>query len=391
MEAGYHVRSAKGGVLRRRVPRLGKGREARKGCHLVLRRTLTKRRAVPESRVNETREVASYDANSGGGDGTGGSSKGYGGGDGDGEGDGKGKHWVDASAFLSAIGRSVDSLPTNFGAKVTAGVIPVEILKRYIEMESNAVFRALMKIPAFRDKILADPSFIFKLGIEVGIGICTKCSAEYQKRKQNFRKEFDFVFANVLMALIADFMLVWLPAPSVSYTVSKAKHSTKQVLPFLSKLPQNAFQKVPIGMDRFSALQRGGAIGANGFKLFSIGVFASSVGVAVTNGLIALRERMTSEDAKGVSRPQNVLAMSLMYGGFMGTNANLRYQAVAGFEERVMSQVFKGSLYSFSCAALRICNTFLGSLMWIDTLRLFGMQPKAAGNQKAIEDGRKKG
>jgi hypothetical protein len=30
-------------------------------------------------------------------------------------------------------------------------------------------------------------------------------------------QELDFVAANVMMALIADFMLVWLPAPTLTY------------------------------------------------------------------------------------------------------------------------------------------------------------------------------
>ena len=33
-----------------------------------------------------------------------------------------------------------------------------------------------------------------------------------------FASELDFVLANILMALLADFCLVWLPAPTVSYT-----------------------------------------------------------------------------------------------------------------------------------------------------------------------------
>lgn len=31
------------------------------------------------------------------------------------------------------------------------------------------------------------------------------------------RKEIDFVGANIGMAIIADFMLTWLPAPTLSY------------------------------------------------------------------------------------------------------------------------------------------------------------------------------
>ena len=66
----------------------------------------------------------------------------------------------------------------------------------------------------FRERLLADPGFMVKVGIEVGIGVCTKTTAEYTKRGDDFKSELDFVFANLVMAVIADFMLVWLPAPT---------------------------------------------------------------------------------------------------------------------------------------------------------------------------------
>lgn len=40
----------------------------------------------------------------------------------------------------------------------------------------------------FRERLLADPSFMIKVGIEVGIGICTKCTAEYTKRGESFSR-----------------------------------------------------------------------------------------------------------------------------------------------------------------------------------------------------------
>ena len=66
----------------------------------------------------------------------------------------------------------------------------------------------------FRERLLADPGFMVKVGLEVGIGVCTKTTAEYTKRGDDFKSELDFVFANLVMAVIADFMLVWLPAPT---------------------------------------------------------------------------------------------------------------------------------------------------------------------------------
>ena len=40
---------------------------------------------------------------------------------------------------------------------------------------------------------------MIKVAIEVGIGVCTKATAEYTKRGDDFKRELDFVFANVIM------------------------------------------------------------------------------------------------------------------------------------------------------------------------------------------------
>jgi Protein RETICULATA-related len=98
----------------------------------------------------------------------------------------------------------------------------------------------------FRERLMADPSFFVKVGIECGIGICTKGAAEYEKRKGRFAQELDFVTANVIMAIIADFMLVWLPAPTMSFsTANSCRAPTNALQRFFSCCPDNAFQKVP--------------------------------------------------------------------------------------------------------------------------------------------------
>jgi len=38
-----------------------------------------------------------------------------------------------------------------------------------------------------------------KVGIELGIGLVCKIAAEREKRRSSFKKEIDFVFANVIM------------------------------------------------------------------------------------------------------------------------------------------------------------------------------------------------
>lgn len=78
------------------------------------------------------------------------------------------------------------------------------------------VFRWLLGFDGFKERLLADDLFLTKVAIECGVGIFTKTAAEWERRRKIFTKELDFVFVDVVMAIIADFMLVWLPAPTVS-------------------------------------------------------------------------------------------------------------------------------------------------------------------------------
>lgn len=49
---------------------------------------------------------------------------------------------------------------------------------------------------------MADSGFLVKLGIELGIGLICKVTAEWEKRRDGFNRELDFVFANVVRAAI---------------------------------------------------------------------------------------------------------------------------------------------------------------------------------------------
>ena len=144
------------------------------------------------------------------------------------------------TAILAEAKRSVDSFPADFAAALKAGKVSQTILKRYIAMEQNFLLRLLFGMAGFRERLLADPGFLFKVSVECGIGVCTKSGAEYTKRQENFWKELDFVTANVIMAILADFMLVWLPAPTLVYNRSVA--SNGGLLPWFQKCPDNAFQ-----------------------------------------------------------------------------------------------------------------------------------------------------
>ena len=304
--------------------------------------------------------------------------------DNDGEGD-NGDDNSDAYAgILLAAGRTIDALPVDVAQAIKSSSIPPNMLSRYLELSKNSLVMWLLQFPGFRERLMGDPGFMLKLGIELGIGICTKSAAEYAKRGDKFESQLDFVAANILMALAADFMLVWLPAPTyalrglggASAGGNGLMKKVSSVFDVFKGCPDNAFQKVPAGYAPFTLTQRVGAVVRNGLKLFGVGLGASMMGVVITNGLVGAR-CILDPSFVPLNAPQDVAAMSGAYGLYMATSSNLRYQVMAGvLEERIIETLFKGNpaVCGALSFAIRTGNTFLGSLLWVDFIRLLGLQ-----------------
>ncbi|KAM1018198.1 hypothetical protein ACFX13_040467 [Malus domestica] len=275
---------------------------------------------------------------------------------------------------MAEAGRSSESLPKDLAAAIKAGRVPGLIVKRFFELEKSAVFRWLLGFDGFKERLLADDLFLTKVGIECGVGIFTKTAAELERRRENFTKELDFVFADVVMAIIADFMLVWLPAPTVSLRPPLAV-SAGRIAKFFYGCPDNAFQ-VALSGTSYSLLQRIGAIVRNGAKLFAVGTGASLVGTGVTNALINARKALDKSFA-GEAEDVPILSTSVAYGVYMAVSSNLRYQVLAGvIEQRLLEPLLHQHklILSAICFAVRTGNTFLGSLMWVDYARWIGIQ-----------------
>lgn len=313
---------------------------------------------------------------SGGGDGgVGGAGNSGGGGGGNDDGDDAGsRNKNEAILALAEVGRSLESLPKDLAAAIEAGRVPGSIVSRYLDLEKSAVFRWLLQFGGFKERLLADDLFLTKVAIECGVGIFTKTAAELERRREKFTKELDFVFADVVMAIIADFMLVWLPAPTVSLRPPLAV-SAGQVAKFFYSCPDNAFQ-VALAGTSYSFAQRIGAIMRNGSKLFAVGTGASLIGVGITNALIKARKALDKSFA-GEAEDVPVLSTSVAYGVYMAVSSNLRYQVLAGvIEQRILEPMLHQHKVALSaiCFVVRTGNTFLGSLMWVDYARWVGIQ-----------------
>ncbi|KAJ6845780.1 putative protein RETICULATA-RELATED 4, chloroplastic [Iris pallida] len=329
-----------------------------------------RRRTKPAAPLVTVRSLAHGRGGGGGNDGNfGGGGGGWNGGD-EGESSGK-RNREEAAMALAEMGRGTESLPADLAAAVEGGRIPAEIVRRFAELERSAVYRWLMQFAGFRERLLADDLFLAKVGIECGVGIFTKTAAEWERRRENFMKEIDFVVADVVMAIVADFMLVWLPAPTVSLRPPLA-FNAGPIAKFFYSCPENGFQ-VALAGSSYSFLQRIGSIVRNGSKLFAVGTSASLIGTSVTNALIKARN---SEDSAGEAEVP-ILSTSAAYGVYMAVSSNLRYQIVAGvLEQRILEPLLHNHklVLGALCFAARTGNTFLGSLLWVDYARMIGIQ-----------------
>lgn len=275
---------------------------------------------------------------------------------------------------LAEKGRSLESLPKDLMTAVEEGRIPVDIVVRYMELEKSPLIRWLLQFGGFKERLLADDLFLAKVAMECGVGVFTKTAAEYERRRENFFNELEVVFADVVMAVIADFMLVYLPAPTIALRRPLALNAGP-VAKFFHNCPDNAFQ-IALGGASYSLIQRLGAIARNGAKLFVVGTTSSLVGTAITNVAINAKKAVNQSAADEIENVP-ILSTSVGYGVYMAVSSNLRYQFLAGIvEQRMLEPLFHNHklVLSALCFAVRTGNTFLGSLLWVDYARWIGIQ-----------------
>ncbi|MBA0558159.1 hypothetical protein Golob_015189, partial [Gossypium lobatum] len=131
-------------------------------------------------------------------------SDGGGGNDDNGKGNGGGgedagdKNRKEAMVVLAEAGRSMESLPKDLAAAIQSGRIPGSVIERFLGLEKSGFMRWLMQFGGFKERLLADDLFLAKVAMECGVGIFTKTAAEYERRRENFFKELEIVFADVV-------------------------------------------------------------------------------------------------------------------------------------------------------------------------------------------------
>lgn len=268
------------------------------------------------------------------------------------------------SALLHARKATLSDIPADIMAAYRNGMITLDAIANFLTAQANVLSRYLMRAgPGMRNRFLADKLFLLKILIEEGIGICGKLSAEYEQRRSEFWKQGEFVFANLITAILADFALVYLPAPSVALTRAEGTGFGAWISNLSTTLPSNIFQT-----DRpFTMAQRAGGFVLKASQLFTVGMLCCFAGVIVTNGLVYVREKIDKSYVPKTEK-QNPLLVSVLYATFLGFSSGSRYQLVNGVESHIFPRIFANTpriAEEVTTFLLRYGNTFWGSQQWV--------------------------
>ncbi|CAH2044362.1 unnamed protein product [Thlaspi arvense] len=202
---------------------------------------------------------------------------------------------------------------------------------------------------AFIGRMLADPSFLYRLLLEQAATIGCSVWWEVKTRKNRIKEEWDLALINVLTVSACNAAAVWLLAPCRSYgnTFRFDLQNT------LQKLPNNVFE-MSYPLREFDLQKRIHSVFYKAAELSILGVATGALQGSLSNFLAGKKKNRVS-----VTVP-SITTNALGYGAFLGLYANMRYQLLCGFERTMSNHFDVIGVALFFGTAVRIMNVQLG-------------------------------
>lgn len=308
---------------------------------------------------------------------------------------------AEIARVMNAAGMKRDALPQDLQQGLDLGLVSPEVLQNFFDLEQYPLLSELThRFQGFRERLLADPKFLHRLAIEESISVTTTLIAQYERRKENFFEEIDYVITDTVRGVVVDFFTVWLPAPTLSFLSyadeTSAPDGIDALKGLLGSIPDNAFQRNLAGKD-WDLNHRIASVVVGGLKLSSVGFISSIGAVASSNLLFLIRRFLNPAMVTNEQRKRSpILKTAVVYGSFLGLSANLRYQIIAGLVEHRLSEQFASQtlIVNMISFVARTINSYWGTQQWIDLARFTGLQtrkseepPQSASseNQDAID------
>jgi hypothetical protein len=268
------------------------------------------------------------------------------GGDGDGEGDDSvWWHRVPLSQLYDAITvkavlaewcLTVEQLPRFLQMLASMRYYSTAQWVRYLAFHERpnlfrAVERALARFPdarsGFVGRMLADPAFMQKTGIEYCVAFAIAMAHEVHVRGKRIKDELDYALINASCIALGAAACTALVAPSKTPTPVSTRFPWESML---AKLPNNAFEKSTPARS-FEVLQRVTACGAKAVELSAVQAIAGAASSSLQHCLIAARRAKNKSYAPVTPVPGISRAAGGM-GVYGGVAANARLQSAAGLE-----------------------------------------------------------
>ncbi|EES11134.1 hypothetical protein SORBI_3006G152000 [Sorghum bicolor] len=257
-----------------------------------------------------------------------------------------------------------------------AGIREV-LLLRYFDLQAapwplGAMIRSFSML---RNRMLADPSFLFKVGTEIVIDSCCATFAEVQKRGKDFWAEFELYAADLLVGVAVDIALVGLLAPYVR--IGKPSASTGLFGRFsrmAGSLPSSVFEAERPGC-RFTVQQRIGTYFYKGVLYGSVGFVCGIIGQGIAN-MIMTAKRSVKKSDEDIPVPPLVKSAAL-WGVFLAVSSNTRYQIINGLERVVEASPVARRVPPVAMAftvGVRFANNIYGGMQFVDWARWSGVQ-----------------
>ncbi|CAL5192224.1 unnamed protein product [Lathyrus oleraceus] len=323
-----------------------------------------------------------FDGSGGNGSfGSGGAGGGGGGGGGDDDGDEKEEAEFGPMLKYDEVLRETEArgvtLPFDMLEAAKSVGIPKLLLLRYLELEGSfwPLGFAMRSCSILRNRMLADPAFLFKIGSEIVIDSCCATVAEYQKRGKDFWNEFELYVADLLVGLVVNVALVGMLAPYARIgkpSISKGFIGSMQKA--YAALPSSVFEAERPGC-RFSVQQRLGTYFFKGIMYGAVGFGCGIIGQGIANAIMtAKRSIKKSEDDVPVPP---LLKSAALWGVFLAVSSNTRYQIVNGLERLVEASPMAKQVPPVAMAftvGVRFANNVYGGMQFVDWARWSGVQ-----------------
>ncbi|XWS71526.1 hypothetical protein CRYUN_Cryun03dG0145300 [Craigia yunnanensis] len=333
-----------------------------------------------ESRVLEvgTGDQKKIDCGGGGGDNGGDNS--FGGGD-DGEGDDEEEREFGPILKFDEVMKEAEArgvkLPSDMMEAARSNGIRKLFLLRYLDLQGSVwPLGFLMKYCSMlRNRMLADPSFLFKVGTEIVIDSCCATFAEMKKRGKDFWSEFELYLADLLVGVVVDIALVGMLAPYARFGRPSASRGLfGRIQHACAALPSSVFEAERPGC-KFSVKQRIATYFYKGVLYGSVGFGCGLVGQGIAN-LIMTAKRSLRKSDEDIPVPPLVQSAAL-WGVFLAVSSNTRYQIVNGLERLVEASPVAKQVPPVAMAftvGVRFANNIYGGMQFVDWAKWSGVQ-----------------